>query len=499
MLNLRGCLAFGLLWVAACAHAPAGEIVEPRDLDEASAAPVITQVQELGGADVVVPGVVRAGAGDQIAVVGEGLWIQGRAFGRQPTVLVAGLPAFVQARTADAGIVVRVPPGVPAGKQVLRVSTRGGASEVSLNVRRYAAAWNNHGALNWVTTPTVHAPAVVSAAKGSAPAVAKLVFSSDGRAAYAVDPSSRHLSVYDVTTQGGPLVAFTIELEGTPVVGLATAAAAPVLVVLRTNDVIVLSTTSAIRPPRSRPRTLPENIAKAVQEAASKQLPVAAAVSPDGRFLALAMPNESRVVLLTLADREHAKVVANVVVDASVRAPPVLDLGFSGLGDTLWALSGPRGISDSTGPLPTQVLAMKFRHDAGSPRLVVDKTLDLAAGAPFALGVSRSQPLPSGAAIRRPPMLAQVMVAAAGQGDAAQSQLVAVGLQGPAIGAPIQGHATDVLIEPQGQFAMAPVIDLEGAVNLLSIRVDGRAADAQTTPLWPSSQHVGACAVEVQP
>jgi len=491
-------LSLGL--VGACAHAPAGEIVEARDLDEAESAPAITHIAELGGSDVVVPGRVGAGVGDQIAVVGEGLWIQGRAFGRQPTVLIAGLPAYVQARTADAGIVVRVPTGVPIGKQTLQVRTRAGLAEAVLNVRRYAAAWNNEGALHWVAAPSPTSAAAVVASKNAAPPVAKLAFSSDGRAAYTVDPAAKHLNVFDVTAQGGPQVAFSLELEGTPVLALETAAAAPVLAVVRSKDVLVFETTSAIRPPRGRPRALPEDIVMALQTANTSGVPIAAALSPDGRYLALTIESENRVVLLSLTDRDQAKVVASVVVDASVRAPSIFDLGFSVEGGILWALCGPRAAAESQGSRPTVMVALKLSKEASGIRLAISHRSELAAGVPWALGVSRSRPLPSGAAIRRPPQMAQVMLAAAGQGaDESAALIIAVGAEGPSTVSAVAGHVTDLLIEPMGQFALSSVLNSEGAVNLLWLRADGREAETQSMSLWPSSAHVKAAWLDVQP
>lgn len=495
-------ILFGLFLgvMGACAHVTPGEIVEARDLDEAESAPVITQVAELGGADVVVPGRVGSGADDQIAVVGEGLWIQGRAFGRQPTVLIAGLATFVQARTADAGIVVRVPAGVAIGKQTLQVRTRAGVAEVALNVRRYAAAWNDAGALQWIAAPSPASAAVVVVSKTVAPMVSKLAFSSDGRAAYAVDPSAQHLHVFDVTAQGGPKVAFTLDLEGTPVRALETAAAAPVLAAVRSKDVLVFETTSAIRPPRGRPRALPHEVVVALQTASANGLATAAAVSPDGRYLALTVESENRVVLLSLTDRDNAKVVASVVVDASVRAPSIFDLGFSVEGGTLWALCGPRASTESRGPRQTVVVALRLNKDASGIHLAVGTRSELAAGVPWALGVSRSRPLPSGAAIRRPPQLAQVMVAAAGQGgDLGAAQILAVSAEGPSNVSAIASHVTGLLIEPLGQFSLAAALDGEGAANFLWLRADGRESETQAISLWPSSAHVKSTSIDVQP
>lgn len=477
------------LGLGACARLPAGQIVNTRDLAEADSRPAITVVQELGGADIMVPGNIAGVPGDGVAVVGEGLWIQGTAFGRQPTVLIGGLPAFVQARTADAGIVVRVPPGVGTGPQTLQVRTRAGVAEVPLNVRRFAAAWTNDGALQWLAMPVAgKAPAPVVA---SSPSVTKLAFSSDGRAAYSVDAAARRLTVFDVTTQKGPASAFALELEGTPVLALAAAADAPVLAIVRAHDVMVLRTSSAVRPPRGRPRALPDDIAEALAGQ-----PVVAAVSPDGRFLALPLDRGNRVVLLSLQNSDAAPVVASVVVDPSVRAPSLIDLGFSVEGDTLWVASGARAGSESLGVRPTRVQALTVQSVGDGVKLTLGKSYSLPAGEPTTLGVSRTRPLPSGAAIRRPPQLAQVMVAAL---TAEGTQLFAVGAEGPVSVSSAPGRMTDVLIEPLGQVALASVVPPEGGVKLHWLRADGRQAEASNGVLFPTSVQAKTCTIEVQP
>jgi hypothetical protein len=386
------------------------------------------------------------------------------------------------------------------GKQTLQVRTRAGLAEAQLNVRRYAAAWNDRGALQWFAAPSPTTAAALVDSKSSAPPVGKLAFSSDGRAAYTVDLAAKHLNVFDVTAQGGPQVAFTLELEGTPVLAVETAAAAPVLAVVRSKDVLLFETTSAIRPPRGRPRALPDDIAVALQSAAKSGFPIAAAVSTDGRYLALTIESENRVVLLSLTDRDQAKVVASVVVDESVRAPSIFDLGFSVEGGTLWALCGPRAAVEPRGPRETVVVALKVNRDAKGVRLAVGARTELAAGVPWALGVSRSRPLPSGAAIRRPPQMAQVMVAAAGQGaDANAAQILAVGADGPSNVSAVAGHVTDLLIEPMGQFALSSLLNGEGAVNLMWLRADGRQVEPQSISLWPASAHVKSTSIDVQP
>ena len=226
---------------------------------------------------------------------------------------------------------------------------------------------------------------------------------------------------------------------------------------------------------------------------------MASALSPDGRFLALALRNENRVVLLSLAG-EETRVVSTVVLNDGARASDPFDIAFGVQGHTLWVLSGALPGQEELGPQPTRIAAFAVKTIGDEATLSVASTLDLVAGPPRALGVSRSQPLPSGAAIRRPPAVVQVLVAAAGQGvNAPQSSLLSLGSQGPAPLATMEGRVTDLLIEPLGHFAFACVIHSAGTAKLAWLRADSRDAQTETTTLWPAAANVTSCAIDVQP
>ena len=68
------------LVVAGCVG-PNHEIIEDRfDLAETSGTPEITDVVDVGGGDVALTGNLAMQPSDGVAVVGETLWIRGRAF-----------------------------------------------------------------------------------------------------------------------------------------------------------------------------------------------------------------------------------------------------------------------------------------------------------------------------------------------------------------------------------------------------------------------------------
>lgn len=489
---------FGL-WAAmaaGCAHESPFEIVgaaQVRELAEATSAPVITDIVDLGGVDVPARGQIRPSGRDGVAVVGEGLWLRGQGFGRQPTVYVAGAVAEVLARTADGGIVVRVPPGTSAGSQTLRVRTLAGQTEAPLTVRRYAVAWNNLGQSRWLDASDDGRGPSAMAQKPSVtlPAISRLAFSSDARAAYVLGPDARELSVIDVAAVGGPGKVFALELEGKPVWALKAAALAPILVVLREDDVMVLRTEQAARPPRSRPRPLPVEV--------QKREPIAAAVSPDGRHLAIAVAQGNQVALLSLSDRAPLPIEAWLTIDDGMRAPPIRDLGFAIEGNVLWVLSGPLINEPTSGALPTTLSRLTVQTSGKRSTLALHEKHQLPdAGVPTALGVSRTRPLPSGAAIRRPPSLAHVLVGAQTH-EGKEGGLFAMGAAGALLVSPVEGRATDVLIEPQGHWAFSTVVSSTGASSLLWLRADGRAATPNTMPLWDQDAAVTACWVEVQP
>ena len=316
--------------------------------------------------------------------------------------------------------------------------------------------------------------------------------SSDGRAAYLAEAGRSLVQVVEIPSPAGPKVVYQIDLGGAPAVALAAAARAPVLAVVREADVVLLDTSSPLRPARSTPRPLPPALQRAHI--------VAADLSPDGKLLALATADGNRVELFDLAPAGRATPAGGLSVVPEVREGVLVDVAFSPAGDTLWVLSGDTAGSRASGPQPTELRAVRIGASPESlANLSVARLVTVAAARdPARIGVGRAPPLVSGAAIRLPPERATVFFAAAtkppeaspdvasatpaatipdeaavfrvGAEDAASIAIAAVGRLG----------LPDLSFD--GRWLLAPVVATDGTVRVLSAAVDGRPAGA-TAPV----------------
>lgn len=478
------------LVIAACAG-PNHEIIEDRfDLAETSGSPEVTEIGDVGGGDVALNGTLAMQRPDGIAVIGETLWIRGRSFGRQPAVLVGGRPAAVLSRTRDGGIVVRVPPATPSGSQPVVVSNEVGRGERAIAVRRYAAVLApGAGQVGWAE---LGSDGPIGAGSTAVRGARWLALSSDGRAAYLAEATRAIVNVVEIPASGGPKVVYRIDLGDGPIVALATAGRAPVLAVVREGDVLLLDTSSPLRPARSAPRTLPPEIRNAHI--------VAADLSPDGKLLAVATADGNRVALLDLVPRGRAALAGALSIVPDVRQSVLVDVAFSPVGDTLWVLSGDTPRSRAAGPQPAELRALRL---GGSPeslsKLEVARVVAVgAARDPARIGVGRAMPLVSGAAIRLPPERATVFFAAASKPPDVSPEIAA---GTPAATTPNEAAVFRVGVEDaatvaiaavgrlgmpdlsfDGRWLLAPVAASDGSVRVLSAAVDGRPARA-TAPL----------------
>jgi len=470
---------------AACAG-PAHEIVEDRfDLAETASSPEVTSVSDVGGGDVALTGNLSMQSPDGIAVIGETLWIRGRSFGRQPAVLVGGRPAAVLGRTRDGGIVVRVPAATPSGAQPVVVTNEVGRGERSIAVRRYAAVLApGAGEIGWAE---LGADGPIAAGKTAVPSARWLALSSDGRAAYLADATRSVVSVVEIPAPGGPKVIYRMDVGGGAIVALAAAARAPVVAVVRDSDVLLLDTSSPLRPARSAPRALPAEIQRAHV--------VAADLSPDGKLLAVATADGNRVALLDLVPDRRAPLAGALSVLPDVRESVLVDVAFSPAADTLWVLSGDNSRSRASGPQPTELRAIRL---SASPeaRTNLEVARVVAVGAardPARIAVGRAAPLVSGAAIRLPPERATVFFAAATRPALPAPEIAAAGTQAAitpdeaavfrvgvddaaAVSITAVGHLGMPDLSFDGRWLLAPVAASEGSVRVLSAAVDGRPA-----------------------
>jgi hypothetical protein len=453
------------LGVAACAAAGPGMVVEPRDLDEASGSPRITSVEDLGGIDIPAVGQLRPHASDGVAVIGETLCIRGKQFGRQPTVSVGGQVAAAVSRTGDGAILVRVPVGTPVGPQRVTVTQEHGTGEHTVQIRRLGAL-RASDRLVWIELgpegPRVRGTSELAAHH--------LQISADARAAYVLDGRGV-LTSFELAAAGAPAVAATLELGAGPVRGLLAASAAHRLYVLRERELVVLDTSAPLRPGRLDAKVLPPWLR------GSRKL--RAAVSPDGRLLAVGVQERNRLSVVAIDQLgPDSQSPSELTLVADVRAPMLADLAFSPDGVTLWALTGTNEANRALGPLPTTVHALRLEglgtpalHLARARAVVIDP-----ASSPVAVSVGRRLALTSGAAIRLPPEKATVYVAArTREGD--RPALFAVGAEDTATAlftAPRAAVPGRPDITPDGRWLLGPVVAGAGEVRLAAAPADGR-------------------------
>ena len=387
-------------------------MVPAAELGQASGDPVITAIEDRGGGDIPSVGRVLPVAQDGVAVIGETLLVRGRHFGRQPTVAIAGKAATVVSRTEDGGILLRVPPGVPAGSQRLSVAQEEGRGEHAITVRRMAVARDDHG-LTWLDVGATTLAQVGRAELSDARAV---VFSPDGRAAYALDKAGT-LHVFEMPAAGVPALRGQLKLP-LPVRALLSSGTQR-LVVLGEAELHLVDLSTPLYPVRAESLPLPLW--------ARGTRPLHAALSPDGRRLALALPEHNRLVVVALSELRagHEPVHASLPIAPEILAPVLADLTFAPDGKTLWLVSGVTAESRGLGPTRTRVHAVRLNdagHDAGQPDVAVGLTQARVveieeATRPVAIVTGRAMPLASGAAIRLPPERATVHVAAYGSID----------------------------------------------------------------------------------
>jgi hypothetical protein len=423
-----------------------------------------------------------------VAVIGEALWIKGHAFGRQPTVTIGGRPAAVLSRTADGGILARVPVGAAAGATTLTVKQEHGVAEAALDVRRYAAVLAG-GRVTWVDV-SGEAPARAGEVEGAGARFLRV--SAEGRAAYLVGGGK--LTAFELPAPERPRQRAQAELGRDPVVAVALASAAHRLAVVREADVLLFDTGFPLRP---RPGdTLP------LPPAARAGKVVRAELSPDGRRMALALGEGNRVLLVELArlGAGDQAIRGDVALATDTRAPVLVDLAFAHDGRTLWVLAGDTAGSAPFGPQATRVFALRVTPEAaGGAALALARAVTVAgAVSPARISTGRSLPLASGAAVRLPPEKATVYLTA-GVREARRSAVFSIGAQDAAteIAAAETGRLGGLDVTPEGRWLLAAGAGPEG--RLLSAPADGRAGTVRTLTVGAAAMEENAPEVRIQP
>lgn len=405
------CAAITLL----CSFAPgcgAGVIrivAEPREVPSSSVAPRILAIRDLGAPRLRPGEALALDGGDELAVIGELVLIEGEGFGRQPRVTVGGVLAEIVARATGGALVVRVPWGVRPGTQPFEVKNPRGRSALPFPVFRYALATipsRDKVFLFKVERTEIRR----SGAPISLPNARLIRFCADGQTAYLGGQSAagRPLTAtIDMVARGGPRLVATREIPGSRVVALAAAESVPLAVALSDTHYMFFDTRDPSSPAHYPPARLPEEL---YGEA------VAAEVNPDGSLLAVLVRKENRVLLYRLLGEGRMQQLASTQVVPKGQSPVLRDLAFSHDSSTLWVVSGDAPENPAGRRYPLRLTALRIQlAERGATRsfgvLSVWRGLDLPhQAAPVALAVARGQPTASGATVRVPPANAAVFI-----------------------------------------------------------------------------------------
>jgi hypothetical protein len=449
-------------------------------LAEAGGAPVLERVTDLGGGDVPGTGELKIGRSDSVAAVGEALWIQGRSFGRQPTVTIGGRPAAALSRTGDGGILVRVPVATPAGAQPVVVTQENGRAQTTIEIRRYAAVLlPGAGVVAWAALGPDGPAALGTTRLPGRPAF--LAVSADGRAAYTLGGEGV-IMVLELPAPGLPAEVgrLTLDRGWGPAVALLAASTAHRLVAVGANEVVVFDTGTPLQPVRRA--VVPLKLARGGKVAR-------ATLSPDGRHLAMIVAGAPRVAIVDLAGSPSA--AAEHDLPAGVREAALTDLAYAHDGRTLWVLTG-EGAGRIAAGSPTQVFALRIPDvAAGRPSMDAPRAVAVEVAArPVRLSTGRSLPLASGATIRLPPEKATVYLAASVRG-AARSAVFAIGAEDRAselLVADGENRIGGVDITPDGRWVLAAAVARDGSLQLLSAPADGRPGAPRVVALGAALQ-----------
>ncbi len=458
---------------ASCASVGWSAVSEAPSLSEAETAPAVISVIGLGSIDLPIEGALQADKGtDAKAIIGETLWIQGTNFGREPTVQIGGQDAPVSTRTANGGILLRVPPGTPSGVQPLVVANQHGRAEKTVTIKRRAAALPPRpGTVAWAEI-TSDGPTAINFT--NVPEARLLRIGHDGRAAYVVAGPGVVLTTFDMTTRPQPTLVHKTDLGPAPARALFAAASAPVVGIVRDQDLILFDTTSPLRPARKDPLPLPPALRAAH--------PRRSQVSPDGKLLAFLAGDKNQIILVELAALGPAgdkAVVATLLLEPTVAAPILNNLAFSADGKTLWVVAGDNAESQVAGPQATRVYAVRVsRQKDATIKLRLLRTVTLA-GATNPVHITTGRGLSPAAENRnRLPPEKQTVYVTATTRQGARTVVYAVGIDnnpGEIIVTEGKDRTGSAEVTPDGRWLVAATLDDEASFRLSCAAADGSA------------------------
>ena len=394
-------LVGGLLVITGCGGG-AAQIVPTRQISQAGDSPEITRIVDLGDISIPDSGALPPGDSDGVFVVGELVLIQGSSFGRQPTIQIGSRPADAIARMGDGAIIARIPPGVPSGKVKVRVSHSAGASEKTIEVRRYGFVVQPKAPAVHVIRVLAGREAVRQASIGVANTVAGAMSPNGQTALFVVDDGGGKpwIAIVATSGSGGPKLVHHVKLSGmTSAQRIIAARTAPVAAVVGGRTITLLDLSNARNPAPYEPWTLPKDV----------EAPVAVAVQPGGKLMALLLPTHNALLPVDISDPAHPRALAPLALAVGQRVPVVRDLVFTPKGDEIWVLSGDTALSLIAGNHPTRLTAVSV--DGSS--LKVRRSVDIpAAGAVYGLAIAPRERIRGGTALRSLDRVAETIVVA---------------------------------------------------------------------------------------
>lgn len=510
-------LLLGACLAAGCATTSAQIVTDTRDLSEATGTPAIDSVDDAGAADVLLTAPFAPGRGDGVAAIGELLWLHGSRFGRRPTVLVAGQAVPILARTDDGGAVVRVPPGAPAGQQqVVLANERGEARAPITVVRRVCVLLPVEKQLGCLeeSSEGPGRPAIPLHVAG----VEVLAASEDGRAIYvlardAAAPRNTRLLVVALAAQGGPTMSADVALAG-PLreVGapwalqVATFEGRAALFLAGEEGLALLDLSSPLRPVTREAWRWPRKMGRAAVRRW--------AVSPDGRWVALADGDDSRLTMFSLTGRGLSEATTLDVLP-SFHANGIADLKFSRDGRSLGVLVGATAdgarVGNSESTRLVHVVLGNERTTTPLWSLGGETPLPQIRW-PTALRQARVRALENGASIRRTSSVLPWFVAGQGASDAGHAVFLRV--QGDVVKAAgeVAGTVLGLADAPDARWLLASVADslsaddqVKGPWKLEAVAIDDRPGGPVTVSLSaatgsvPRRELARGLVLEVQP
>lgn len=415
-----GSMAAVFIWMG-CGGAKPNQIVSPRNVPSASGAPVIARITDLGDlGPLPSTGTLPAPDSDGVFVVGELVLIEGKDFGKQPTVNIGGRPADALARTGSGSVIARIPPGVPTGRIDVEISHPGGRGAMAMEVRRYG----------FVVQPGAGKVHVITVdARGRAEPFKVLdiagardvAISHDGQVALVAADAAKsgqggRVAVIAIPASGGPrlireLVLGTSSAAQVTSIECARRAGMAVAVVTDRDEsrLVLFDLEDPRTPARHEPFALSDKGAGTI---------TAVAIWPDGSRLAAVLSPQNLLVPVDIRTPATPRPGALVELVPDARVPLVRDLGLSPTADELWVLAGDHAGSLATGVHPTQLVIVST---AGDPFQVVRKVDITGAGAPMALAIASRESTRTSTAIQSRERRAAIAVATVDRSVFAQS------------------------------------------------------------------------------